>query len=391
MKRKKIERRRYFSRSEKHEILNKSKGRCCHCGKRLVIGDNFTVEHIIPISQGGTNDMFNLVALCEECNKNKADNIYLPSSYLIYLNSNIKKKLDKGFDAFCKEMSYVTRQNMFYADKIEVPLDMCFDVHRSNRLNTVFKATLHKAYYSDLDDLYSFCLKYYKNTGIDIDVWTLLSTYFDLGCIYYTKTMKGNIDFVILAGILSLRDVALSDFPVMYHVDFFILVDPDIDLSEDMTIRKKRNSSGRGTIREGYYNSLSHIKLDAVLNKIEEVFIRSKLDFGLNSKVGMHALSWYESDKQLNTWMRDSYIARNFEILESDVVKYVNTQWDVSHMSICDKVYEGWRDFIGPLYNCEDEINLYRVRVDVKYKDEVEEAAMELRKCISGEISLAKN
>jgi hypothetical protein len=36
---------------------------------------NLTIDHIIPVSKGGTNDKRNLVTCCHECNKTKADNV----------------------------------------------------------------------------------------------------------------------------------------------------------------------------------------------------------------------------------------------------------------------------------------------------------------------------
>ncbi len=45
-------------------------GYCCqHCGATK----HLTIDHIIPLAQGGTNDISNLQTLCRSCNSRKRD------------------------------------------------------------------------------------------------------------------------------------------------------------------------------------------------------------------------------------------------------------------------------------------------------------------------------
>ncbi len=64
--------RRQFSVTEKNRIYNKGKGRCAICGK-FVPYDAFTVDHIIPLAKGGTNELNNLQCTCKTCNYIKQD------------------------------------------------------------------------------------------------------------------------------------------------------------------------------------------------------------------------------------------------------------------------------------------------------------------------------
>ena len=40
---------------------------CAHCG----VTENLTIDHIIPLAKGGTNDLDNLQPLCKSCNSSK--------------------------------------------------------------------------------------------------------------------------------------------------------------------------------------------------------------------------------------------------------------------------------------------------------------------------------
>ena len=40
---------------------------CVYCGAR----EDLTVDHVLPLSRGGTNDLYNLVTACRPCNSSK--------------------------------------------------------------------------------------------------------------------------------------------------------------------------------------------------------------------------------------------------------------------------------------------------------------------------------
>lgn len=59
--------RRCFSEKERNDIYAKSEGRCALCGK-FTRFDEFTIDHILPISRNGSNDLDNLQCTCKQCN-----------------------------------------------------------------------------------------------------------------------------------------------------------------------------------------------------------------------------------------------------------------------------------------------------------------------------------
>lgn len=64
--------RKIFSTRERLKIYRKTKGHCYFCGE-FVDFDSFEIEHRIPISKGGTNDLSNLFCSCHCCNSIKHD------------------------------------------------------------------------------------------------------------------------------------------------------------------------------------------------------------------------------------------------------------------------------------------------------------------------------
>ena len=64
--------RKHISKKIRFEIFKRDSFACQYCGKKspdVVLN----VDHIEPISRGGSNEIFNLVTACAECNSGKSD------------------------------------------------------------------------------------------------------------------------------------------------------------------------------------------------------------------------------------------------------------------------------------------------------------------------------
>lgn len=62
-----------FSAEVKDHAWMQTSGHCSYCGVALRPFSSFSIDHVTPLSRGGTNDLFNLVACCKSCNSIKGD------------------------------------------------------------------------------------------------------------------------------------------------------------------------------------------------------------------------------------------------------------------------------------------------------------------------------
>ncbi len=65
--------RKSINNSLRYDVMKRDNFKCCYCGKSPAIDSNIILEidHILPVSKGGTNDIENLKTICKECNIGK--------------------------------------------------------------------------------------------------------------------------------------------------------------------------------------------------------------------------------------------------------------------------------------------------------------------------------
>jgi len=208
-KRCKVEGRKSWTKADKEFVLIKSNGRCCHCGKKLSIDDDFTFEHVIPLSKGGSNRHENIVALCKSCNYDKADCIVDPDRFYKYLSNEYLKEVEQLYRDYCDTYSYFNSQNLLSEDIITI--DTVSQIVSSNLSYSrrkkcitgshgakVISKSFRKAIYSDLDDIYNYYLPSHKKEGVSTSTlkeW--MSIVFLRGCFYILRNRVNDIVMVI--------------------------------------------------------------------------------------------------------------------------------------------------------------------------------------------------
>lgn len=100
-----------FGKTTRQSIYHNSNCRCQICGK-LITYEEFTVDHIIPLAKGGTNDMDNLQSSCLRCNKIKAD--ILPDDFNETIQNITLYNMTNHYNkSFAKSIIKIYLKNIF--------------------------------------------------------------------------------------------------------------------------------------------------------------------------------------------------------------------------------------------------------------------------------------
>lgn len=81
-------------KEKKLALLYKYGCQCAYCGKEFDIEQcsRLVVEHKVPVSRGGSNDLSNLTLSCRPCNSKKGTKTLI--EYREYLKQDARRKLD---------------------------------------------------------------------------------------------------------------------------------------------------------------------------------------------------------------------------------------------------------------------------------------------------------
>jgi len=87
--------RRAFSRSMRMTVMAKTAGRCYSCGHKFNDISEVWIEHIVPFSAGGSNEIDNLLPGCPLCNYTRQN--YSPHKIqrILSIGASLVKEIDK--------------------------------------------------------------------------------------------------------------------------------------------------------------------------------------------------------------------------------------------------------------------------------------------------------
>lgn len=210
---------------DKEKMLIKSKYRCAKCGKIIPNHLSMTVEHVIPLSKGGTNDEVNKVALCCDCNTAKGNLIAHPDLYK-YLHKQAQNELKEYTEQYLQKYNYLTLNTLTPFDMFEVPYAMILSNKIVSNKMLVKKAVDNK-FGSDFQRIKDFVMEYHKKYQIgqvtdsnekplDTQVADIIQEYFAEGEIFYVE-QNGEIKLALFVSIKEIDLAGKQHYAVVFN------------------------------------------------------------------------------------------------------------------------------------------------------------------------------
>ena len=88
--------RKHISRNIRNEVIDRQRGMCRRCDKRLEQSDTH-IDHIIPVEDRGESDISNYQALCGSCHNKKTHEDRLRKQHK-KKKENDSREEDKGYE-----------------------------------------------------------------------------------------------------------------------------------------------------------------------------------------------------------------------------------------------------------------------------------------------------
>jgi len=95
--------RKAISEKLRYQVLSRDNFKCTACGRGAADGVKLNVDHATPVDWGGTNDISNLITLCDECNRGKkawVDSVPSQSMMEIMDKPTVEQRIEALFGKF---------------------------------------------------------------------------------------------------------------------------------------------------------------------------------------------------------------------------------------------------------------------------------------------------
>lgn len=217
--------------STRKMIYEKSGGVCTHCGKHISY-QKATIDHVIPLYRGGSNELTNMVTLCWECNQAKDTKIIQAFEYYKYLDIQELKRIENMIIEYQNSNQWAGTQTFYRADSMfigyECGLSSASKLKRNQRTGNKFNAksinlgaTLSKVTYDQMEAVYEYVKGYYDKHKLNKDnLFDVLSIWFDRRSFYMLS--RGASIIAILP--IAYESVRMRDTEGGYYETYHVVV-----------------------------------------------------------------------------------------------------------------------------------------------------------------------
>lgn len=281
-------------------MLKKSGNKCSHCGKKLSV-DKMTVEHVVPLSKGGTNSDMNLVALCESCNKKKVSYVVDPNDYYPYLKPKYMKELEEYFERYSFNNNFCFVNGFLKTDFIKVPyVKYVCSNGRPYPFSINAVSVFKKAVYSDLDGIYYFLKDYYNSFGRSISPDELkeeILLAYTYGAILFVSGGWRGISVVVTL-LPNVEVCYVGDVPTeMYGLKSMVYLNSNIVMNLSSTSRCDNYPKSNSLLVREIVNTLAYCSILTELYKKLYSYFGSDYIFNV-------MLNWYKNDVRVKDMVR---------------------------------------------------------------------------------------
>lgn len=187
--------RKPLSKAKRFEVFKRDSFRCQYCGRSApdVI---LEVDHIIPVAEGGKNDLMNLITSCRDCNRGKGkrkltdrDILEKQKAELDALNE--KREQMKMMVQWREELSNLTEQQVDEVEKLIVKLTG-FKLSTSGRNN--MHSLVKRFGFNEVLESTEVAFRYYylRHNNPDDDDFNY--AFNKIGGICYNRIKQGDVE-----------------------------------------------------------------------------------------------------------------------------------------------------------------------------------------------------
>ena len=147
------------------EVFKRDSFTCQYCGTQAPDAI-LEVDHIIPVSKGGTNDVLNLITACKECNRGKSNNVLSDDTVVNKMRKQAKELQERRemIEMMANWQKGLLEEHEIQFNSLEALLQSYYPAYRlSENSKRQFRKLIKTFGYSEVYTSFEIALSYYDD------------------------------------------------------------------------------------------------------------------------------------------------------------------------------------------------------------------------------------